>query len=111
MSEWDALTALQRDLLIAEKVFEIKTKTPSATLEPYSVIRHYTADILAAWSLVETVGVRSETEVYRPFLLHRSENGVYYAEFNLADSSGYGFAQTAPEAICKAALRAVGVMV
>ena len=80
--------------------------------ESYSQLPHYSTDIAAAWMVVEGLSKRFWPEV------GRMDNGTWYCEIvGRGDtpaqvSNGpiaHEIAETAPLAICRAALKAVGV--
>lgn len=102
------MTDRELDALVAEKVFNQKYKVAIWEM-PY-----YSRDIAAAWEVVEKI-----IELYPdlPFGVEysfcgTSEGYKWYAELNPEPDFGPKYmADTAPKAICLAALKAVGVEV
>lgn len=74
---------------------------------------HYSTDIAAAWEVVEKVCGDQYDYVFRlERLTGRRAPGRYWAHFNHQSGRNSGaYAEEAPEAICKAALKALGVEV
>jgi hypothetical protein len=73
----------------------------------YGGFPNYSTDIASAWHVVEWVPGRSEYfELTRAFGLDGLGNWKWQARFNVADERGhvYALADTAPHAICLAAL-------
>lgn len=96
------------DALIAEKVMG-KGETWFGTFSNGSErtiprLPHYSTDIAAAWLLVDKL-----TGPKVNLILERDWDGVYYSRFSSAGASDEDFcsADTAPLAICRAALKAV----
>jgi hypothetical protein len=113
----DLQAGRELDALIAEKVMGIKCGAclQDGQLEPITMdwreIPHYSTDIAAAWEVVEKAYL-----VIRPSLLHGSNLQWIAGQLKGVRASGlieiiketYTEAETAPLAICKAALRAIG---
>jgi ABA sandwich protein len=101
----------EMDALIAEKVMghEVKRdvvmwREGNASLEPYSegftVLAHYSTDIGAAWEVVEKIQT-GELRLHE----HKLLRTYYLAEFHEPGGSTFMVrAETAPLAICRAAL-------
>ena len=102
------------DAEVAEKVMGIEhdfenchwcqSKDPYARGNPH--IDHYSTDIKAAWRVVE----KQWEDRRRKLCLWRGYSGDWFARFDNPASMDYGSkvsAETAPEAICRAALEAV----
>lgn len=121
---WDEMTERERNLLVAEHVFGVTPESlsegwpedwPTGTDEngcPYAKLPDYVGHIACAWNVVEEM---REAGVYIDV---EPRCDRYDAVAGWAGSDDEGFwAQafvtggTAPEVICKAALRAKGVEV
>lgn len=97
------------DILIAEKVFGVKYEEPKLNQfkpmpNPNSCPR-YSTDIAAAWEVVEKLNLLSK------FSLERFEDRYRIVEYAGGYDNNFTFiseAETAPHAICLAALKAVG---
>jgi hypothetical protein len=135
--KWSTMTSRERDALVAEKVIGFPDVTILPGLGPvYNFtgcqgmprchVKNYTTDIAAAWEVIEhltkdkrfninpaTDGLLFTWHVEQQINDERKSN--YYVRFEFDGikydnhSSGDGHADTAPEAICLAALRAVGI--
>lgn len=121
MLKWSELSPRERDALVAEKVmgftvtdwptgksFPVTSAIAAGVLSERqeSRIPHYTTQIAAAWEVVEKL--RREKMLVT---VVSDEDGGWNAEmwdYNNRQS-GEVFAESAPEAICLAALRACGV--
>jgi hypothetical protein len=90
---WSQMTPRERDALVAEKVLGWKY----STVDEYSWFNP-TTNIADAWRVLEKFGVWQVTKLL---------SGEYRAIIAANKHKGYG--RTAPEAIAKAALRAMGV--
>jgi hypothetical protein len=102
---WAEMTPRQRDALVAEKVMGwAKIEYSDGTVGFWWKVPHYTTDIAAAWAVVEKM----------------RECGINYSVHNYGDGHECVFdkemvvfervsSSSAPEAICLAALRALGV--
>ena len=73
--------------------------------EPVWIPRSYSSDIEAAWKVVEKMRANVSMEV--EFQICAYEDGTWSAEFGMEVE---GYADTAPHAICLAALAAVGAL-
>ena len=94
------------DALVAEKVMglgndwclHVGVHPPCGSPCPID----YSTDIAAAWQVVEKIGNAS--------LVNHASGGAWHVEFELKGGSlPYDTGDTAPHAICLAALKAVGV--
>jgi hypothetical protein len=115
VKQWNEMTTRERDALVAEKVMGWTRVRNMGDCDEFRKndywgfngvytdrIPHYTTDISAAWQAadkfhiveLQKFGARN---IYRCFV---------YTDSN---HNGAGVANTAPEAICKAVLTAVGV--
>lgn len=98
--KWAEMTPRERDVLVADKVMDLAW--PGDNFRP-------STDISAAWEVVEKVGEQH-------FFLRHYERHIYvdkslWTEGWYCSLKPHVFAEapTAPEAICKVALKAVGV--
>ena len=121
MSELNAGHEL--DALIAEKVMGFAVKLWPHTDRLFVAERGngtqillpaYSTDIAAAWEVVEKLGERFHARLLTPFI--RSGDNHYWCGFTPLGMTGFNgrpdyeaVAETAPLAICRAALKAVGV--
>jgi hypothetical protein len=114
--KWSEMTQEQRDVLVAKCVMDEKKGLITYEQErDLNLMPHYTSNISAAWEVVEKMLERdywiSDLGVDKFF------DGTigYTARYHhtnpdsLGDFVGEVTCTTAPEAICKAALKAVGV--
>lgn len=105
--------ASELDALVAEKIMDDPVDRQIVDQHGFEIILcrsrqvlpRYSTDIAAAWTVVEKLGEDG-------FLLYRVSNRpIWRAQFNLAEAvfdwPGYADAETAPLAICRAALSAV----
>jgi hypothetical protein len=103
------------DSIVAEKVMGWKWNAESAWLgdskwsrthgDPWSFLPHYSTDIADAWAVVEKLREGNDVELKT---LYWGKKTDWWVRLN----SGFDvntFAETAPMAICKAAILAVGV--
>lgn len=119
--KWSELSSRQRDALVAERVLGYQcvcdvepADCPIHNIADASTLLPYSMDIAAAWEVVEHLRPRFG------FSLHdwpEIRVADYEAEFQVRDEVGEGYpnftgeANTAPKAICLAALKACGVEV
>lgn len=113
------------DALVDEKIFgfsslDLPTDRPPTATEclnrgmMLALIPNYSTDIAAAWEVVEKMRANNFL-----FTINMSDNFRWECEFDLndgafllkSDTIGFGRSETAPHAICLAALEAVGVEV
>jgi hypothetical protein len=114
---WQALTPEQRDALVAEKVMEQRIHVEPAGETEYDLalvindaagvariepIPRYTQSLDAAWLVVERIEDANVTVTHIPRAYQRCT--IEFYDGNRIEV----FENTAPEAICVAALRAVG---
>lgn len=118
---WSELGARARDVCVERRIFGTAIRENDAcrnlhwtdSIKPNggrmsARVPRYSMDIAAAWAVVENLeaeGLTVEYRTYGPTAQRRvtvSDGGTI---------QGYANADTAPEAICIAALRAVGVEV
>lgn len=118
---WTDLTPRERDCLVAEKVMSIKVidlgdgilyyNAPIGTCSFYCknhqhMLPEYSTDINAAWDVVEKMRNILGQDI-QSFSLWTTTTGTYGAHFKLGINNSFG--DTAPLAICLAALKAMGV--
>lgn len=115
--EWAEMSARERDALVAQKVMGEIVTWRTATVggverkwptEHGIMCRYYTTDIAAAWEVVERMeqlGWRFDLSTYQAFTMMTGVDFEHITSDGLAEAT----CETAPEAICVAALRAVGV--
>lgn len=129
MTEKDFLKLLvrERDALIAEKVmgFDVddiyeheemgdEVGWIPITNMPFDHVPHYTTSIVAAWEVFGII-CKADTE-YGSCSIHKnsdklhSENEVFLANYDILGRRYFGYANTAPLAICIAALKVTGVI-
>lgn len=112
---WDEMSARERDALVAEKIFG----TP---LDPYrpgwvidgnirTYLKNYTTDISAAWEVVEKMRERGHDFDAGAWNKMKPVWSARFPKEDVNNSHYDSLGDTAPEAICKAALRTVGVEV
>ncbi|KPV42009.1 BC1872 family protein [Alicyclobacillus ferrooxydans] len=96
--KWSEMSPGQRNALVAERIFGHKVDT--------ATVRWFTSKISAAWEVVTLM----RSEMY-DFTLD-SDDDTWIAIFRrMGDKQYKAIAQTAPEAICLAALAVMGVQV
>lgn len=98
------------DALIAEKVMQNPLGRPSFEegQKYFLDLQHYSTDIAAAWEVVERLGLAIGINEVRP------EEGKWICLKDMGEGEGWlfgifegAYADTAPHAICLAALKAV----
>ena len=102
MTDIDKLEAgLELDALVAEKVMGwFVAKGPHSPTSPPDLIPRYSTDIAAAWEVVEKM-----IDQGRRFVINNNFSRTMF----IADFCGRDVLEkTAPLAICRAALKAVG---
>lgn len=128
MPKWDEMSPRERDILVATRVMGLPEPMESpfngkwihhVARETYpgsgvfkedrdrqSELRSYTTDISAAWEVVEKM-----QQKYTYSLSHETHWDFYQAwlENPVGDEFANANAPTMPEAVCLAALRALGV--
>lgn len=118
---WQSLTPRERDALVAEKIMGLNKEDVEFGLNmaksdmtyqrslSISILPDYTTDISAAWEVCNKIYSLSEGGAT---VIKQLYDGMWYCSFNGKGSKQFDViaeADTAPEAICLAALRAVGV--
>jgi hypothetical protein len=108
VKRWADMSPRQRDGLVAEKV--MGWNRDDVWLGDYewlfnTDVPRYTTDISAAWEVVEKI----RTRFYVDIELSEPTLGVTVGLSNMDGEVACVTCATAPEAICKAALTAVGV--
>lgn len=120
MYKWDEMNRRERDALIHQNIFNIDMagfKTPSGYTANSLVkdeenrttwidVPYYTADILAAWEVVEKFHEHNFLVNYLTDEIPGLSKIGWHAAFDDEHAMG---CETAPEAICIAALKMIGV--
>lgn len=103
---WDQMTTQERDALVAEKVMRLRHRHMADTEWLWLSERVFygsTTDIARAWEVVEKLGEQFAVTI------ESDGAGRWDAAFWAGDEDYNAWSSSAPEAICLAALRAVGV--
>ena len=115
---WNEMTPRQKDALVAEQLFsyavdwefdEPCAKELRDQYDEWGILPFYTADMTAAWEVAEHMkefiwAIALSSMKDKHFHLDR-----YFCQFTDIEDTVDAEAETAPEAICLAALRAKGV--
>jgi hypothetical protein len=104
------LSGRELDLLVAEKVMEHKIDSFGfERTNDYdgTDLKNYSTDISAAWEVVEKI--ENYFELTKIVIEPTKTKTIYTANILIGNNSFRGHSQSAPHAICLAALRATGI--